>query len=105
MTFYLFEIKFNKFEESDYTFILSQTKLRREEIDEILKKFNENNPDGKLDKKEFTKLYIQLRPDPPELMENITEYVFNSFDADYNGFISFNEFIARKLSKNLCRFK
>ena len=59
----------------------------------MLEKFNTNNPDGKMDKKEFARLYNELRPEPRELIDEIADYVFRGFDADNNGSISFNEFL------------
>ena len=79
--------------ESDYNFLMGQTGLSKGEIKSMLDKFNANNPDGKLDKKEFVRLYDELRPEPPELMDEIAEFVFRGFDADNNGFINFNEFL------------
>ena len=52
-----------------------------------------NNPDGKLDKNEFIRLYDKLRPEAPELLDEISIYIFRAFDSDHNGFISFNEFM------------
>ena len=79
--------------EKDYTLLMSQTGLSREEIKAILDKFNANNPDGKLDKKEFARLYDELRPEPPELIDEIGNFVFKGFDKDNNGSINFNEFL------------
>ena len=81
--------------EQDYNFLTQQTGLSRSEIKGMLDKFNANNPDGKLDKKEFVRLYDELRAEPPELMDEIAEFVFRAFDEDNNGYISFNEFIVK----------
>ena len=43
--------------------------------------------------REFVKLYISLRPEPAEQIGEIAEFVFNAFDSDHNGSISFNEFL------------
>ena len=80
-------------QEKDLTFLISQTGFSREEIKTILDKFSANNPDGKLDKKEFARLYDELRPEPPELIDEIANYVFKGFDKDNNGSINFNEFL------------
>jgi Ca2+-binding EF-hand superfamily protein len=77
----------------DYDFLVQQTGLQKPEIKAVFDKFNANNPDGKLDKKEFVRLYDELRPEPPEVLDEISEYVFRAFDSDHNGFISFNEFM------------
>lgn len=77
----------------DYDFLVHQTGLQKADIKLVFDKFNANNPDGKLDKKEFVRLYDELRPEPPELLDEISEYVFRAFDTDHNGFITFNEFM------------
>ena len=77
----------------DYEFLIQATGSKKEEIDVIFREFNANNPDGKLDKNEFIRLYDKLRPEPPELLDEISTYIFRAFDSDHNGFISFNEFM------------
>ena len=77
----------------DYEFLIQATGSQKAEIDGIFKEFMANNPDGKLDKNEFIRLYDKLRPEPPELLDEISNYVFRCFDSDHNGFISFNEFM------------
>lgn len=79
--------------EKDYKFLTTQTGYTKDEIKNIFNKFNENNPDGLLDKKEFIRLYGELRPEQPELLDEISIYVFRCFDSDHNGSISFNEFL------------
>lgn len=85
----------NDISEADYNFLTSQTGLSRAEVKALLDKFNANNPDGKLDKKEFARLYDELRPEPPELIDEIAEFIFRGFDEDNSGYISFNEFIVK----------
>lgn len=77
----------------DYDFLTKQTGLPKEEVKKIFDKFNANNPDGKLDKKEFVRLYDELRSEPPEVLDEISVYVFDAFDKDNNGSITFNEFM------------
>jgi Ca2+-binding EF-hand superfamily protein len=77
----------------DYDFLIHATGSQKAEIDAVFREFNANNPDGKLDKNEFIRLYDKLRPEPPELLDEISNYVFRCFDSDHNGFISFNEFM------------
>ena len=77
----------------DYEFLIQATGSQKAEIDAVFREFNANNPDGKLDKNEFIRLYDKLRPEPPELLDEISNYVFRCFDSDRNGFISFNEFM------------
>ena len=83
----------NSLNESDYKFLTSHTGLSREEIKEMSEKFDSNNPDRKLNKKEFARLYGLLRPESPELIDKISDYVFKCFDTNNNGSIDFNEFL------------
>jgi neuronal calcium sensor 1 len=48
-------------------------------------------PEGRLDKKDFGKIYTQFFPfgDPAEF----ANYVFDIFDENKNGYIDFKEFI------------
>jgi hypothetical protein len=79
--------------EADYTFLASQTGMNRQDIKQAFDKFNTNNPDGRLDRKEFVNLYISLRPESPERLDEISEFVFRAFDTDKNGYLTFNEFM------------
>lgn len=51
--------------EADYAFLTAQTGMSRPDIKSIFDQFNHNNPDGKLDRNEFARLYNTLRPEPP----------------------------------------
>lgn len=82
-----------KLSSKECKFLTKQTGMSKDEITEIFNQFNENNPDGSLDSKEFTRLYIKLRPEPAELIDEISQYVFGAFDKDNSGTINFNEFM------------
>ena len=82
-----------KLSSKDYKFLTKQTGLTKDGINEIFAKFCANNADGVLDKAEFTRLYIQLRAEPAELVDEIAAYVFEAFDTDNNGSVNFNEFL------------
>ena len=56
-------------------------------------KFFYDNPDGRLDKTEFRRLFRLLRQEPPERLENICDHVFRAFDVDGNGYVEFGEFL------------
>ena len=75
----------------DYALLFNQTGLTKEQIDEIFGLFKKNN--GVLEKREFIKLYISLRPETTEHIKEIAEFIFNAFDSDYNGSISLKEFM------------
>jgi Ca2+-binding EF-hand superfamily protein len=79
--------------EADYQFLEHQTNHSRAEIKAIFELFSNDNRDLKLDKKEFCRLYIQLRPERADTLDEISEFVFNAFDTDHNGSVDFNEFM------------
>ena len=74
----------------DLDFLIKQTGLPKETIQSVFAKFEANNPDHVLDKKEFVRLYGSLRSEPPEILDEIAVYVFDAFDKDNNGSINFN---------------
>ena len=67
--------------------------LPKDNIESVYAKFNANNPDHVLDKKEFVRLYDELRPESADVLDEISVYVFDAFDKDNNGTINFNEFM------------
>ena len=83
----------NDLSEKDFQFFSAQTGLTKPEIKSILEKFNENNPDSKLDRAEFIRLYSTLRPESNDQLDEISHFIFNAFDSDKNGSISFGEFL------------
>ena len=48
----------------------------KDQIKSFLDKFNKDNPDGKLDRAEFMKLYPTLRNEPIENLDEITNMIF-----------------------------
>lgn len=85
--------KITSLNEKDYNFLVGQTGLLKSDIKSIFDKFNAENSTGRLNKDQFVRLYQSLRPEPAETLDEISDYVFRSFDTDLNGFISFNEFL------------
>lgn len=81
--------------EADYTFLMNQTGQSRHQIQQIFDTFMANNPDGRLDRREFVTLYTKLRPEDPNKLDEISNFVFRAFDQDRSGFIDFNEFMVR----------
>ena len=84
-----------KLTSKDIKFLTKQTGQTKEHITQIFEKFNKNNPDGVLDRKEFTLLYSELRSEKAEHIDEIAVHIFNAFDTDKNGTISFNEFMVK----------
>jgi Ca2+-binding EF-hand superfamily protein len=79
--------------ESDIKFLSQQTGLDKATIKNIFDKFMANNPDGRLDRAEFVRLYDELRSESKEALDEISDFVFRVFDTDRNGTINFNEFM------------
>ena len=67
----------------------------RDEIKRIFDQFMANNPDGKLDKREFIAFYSKIRAEPVERLDEICDFVFRAFDSDNNGYLTFSEFMVR----------
>jgi hypothetical protein len=66
-----------KLTDADYKLLAKQTNMTKEQITAFFSKFSKNNPDGKLDRAEFMKLYPSLRNEPIENLDEITKFVFN----------------------------
>ncbi|RNA31173.1 Neuronal calcium sensor 2 [Brachionus plicatilis] len=82
----------NYLSEKDLMFLESNTNFNREKIIQWHNAFLIDCPNGKLDKKQFIKLYLQLEPTEGKA-EKYAEYVFKAFDSDHSGFIDFTEFL------------
>jgi hypothetical protein len=50
--------------------------MTKDAINDLFKKFNQDNPDGNLDKAEFMKLYPTLRTEPIQNLDEITNMIF-----------------------------
>ena len=77
----------------DLKFLSQQTGLTTSQINVIFRKFVEEYTYGNMTKKDFVKLYSELRPEPKEQLEEIAKNIFTAFDVDKNNLISFNEFL------------
>ncbi len=77
----------------DLKFLSQQTGLTTSRINVIFRKFVEEYTYGNMTKKDFVKLYSELRPEPKEQLEEIAKNIFTAFDVDKNNLISFNEFL------------
>jgi hypothetical protein len=95
--------------EYDINFLAKQTGLTREQITSILNDFITSHPSGRMNRFDYCDLYITLRKESPEIVEGLTENIFqalgvtkccqtdeitmNEFLITYgNLFISFNRF-------------
>jgi Ca2+-binding EF-hand superfamily protein len=82
-----------KLSKKDLDFLTSKTSLNKEAIEMFFKQFNDNNPDGLLNRDEFSKLYPKLRNEPVNNLDEISNMVFRAFDTDNNGSLTFEEFL------------
>ena len=93
--------KKNGLSSKDLKFLSQQTGMSNDQIKALYDQFMANNPDGQLDQREFTRLYQQLRPEPPDRIDEIARFVFRAFDADNNNSISFGEFLVMSPQRHL----
>jgi Ca2+-binding EF-hand superfamily protein len=77
----------------DYELISAELCVPKSEVKSLFDKFIAQNSSGELNKKQFQSLYSSLRYESAEKLDRISKYVFQAFDADKNGTISFNEFL------------
>ena len=80
---------------SDYeiAYLTDETGLSRHEIKMIFHKFVKEASSGELTHEEFVRFYTSLCPDPPEFLKEYSQFVFDAFDHDHNGKVSFREFV------------
>ncbi|UJR31313.1 hypothetical protein I4U23_018811 [Adineta vaga] len=69
----------------------ANTKYNEQEIRDWHTGFIKDCPDGRLDKKKFVDLYKQFYPNGKA--DNYCKYAFNTFDANHDGSIDFEEFL------------
>jgi neuronal calcium sensor 1 len=83
----------NTLSHDDYVYLMEQTSLTKKEIDEMFEKFSANSTQGELNHNEFVQLFKLLSTDESEYLDRHSEFIFDSFDKDHNGRISFKEFL------------
>jgi Ca2+-binding EF-hand superfamily protein len=79
--------------EHDYKYLTRRTGLSRDDIKNIYDQFIAGNEDKKLDKNEFSALYLKLDPKGHKHMEKVIDFVYAAFDRNNNGSINFREFL------------
>jgi hypothetical protein len=65
-----------KLTDKDIKFLIEKTGMTKDAVNDFFKKFNKDNPDGKLDRAEFIKLYPTLRTEPVHNLDEITKMIF-----------------------------
>jgi hypothetical protein len=68
--------KKSKLSKRDYSIVSKQTNLTQNEVVVLFDKFHAGNPNGKLDKDSFGKLYVSLRKEPVKNLNEILDFVF-----------------------------
>lgn len=79
--------------EVDYKYLSEQTGMSISDIKALHQKFSRGATNGELDLEAFVEFYKLLTPDPPEILKTNPRYVFDMFDKDHNGRVSFREFM------------
>jgi Ca2+-binding EF-hand superfamily protein len=79
--------------EADYNFLEHETGLSRHEISRIHSKFIKEASNGELGHDEFLDFYYSLTAEPPAFLQENSQFIFDSFDKDHNGKVSFREFL------------
>jgi hypothetical protein len=69
-----------KLNDKDLKFLMDKTGMNKDQINALLAKFNQDNPDGKLDRAEFMKLYPTLRNEPVQNLDEITNMIFRGIN-------------------------
>ena len=77
----------------DLDFLVKQTGLPKENIQAVFTKFSANNPDHVLDRKDFIKLFDELRPECADVLRHISDKVFDAFGKDNGVTINFHQFL------------
>ena len=66
--------------DKDLQFLMGKSGLTKEQVNAMLAKFSQENPDGKLDRAEFMKIYPALRNEPVQNLDEITNMIFRGLN-------------------------
>jgi hypothetical protein len=66
--------------DKDLKFLIEKSGMTKEQVNAMLAKFNQENPDGKLDRAEFMKIYPALRNEPVQNLDEITNMIFRGLN-------------------------
>lgn len=70
--------------EQDYHYLTDHTGISKHEIDKFYEKFLDENPDGKMGKHDFIRLYRELNDTPHDVALELADFVFQAFDYHNN---------------------
>lgn len=63
------------------------------ELNNIYHKFMRESLNSELDLDRFVLLYRSLTDNPPDFLDENPQFIFDTFDKDHNGKVSFREFV------------
>ena len=66
--------------DKDIKFLIEKTGMTKDQVNALFAKFNQDNPDGRMDRAEFMKIYPALRNEPVQNLDEITNMVFRGID-------------------------
>lgn len=78
--------------EEDYGYLMTNTGKSRSEIRSLFNKFARKSTDGELNYQQFCDFYLSISPDPPQYLKDNSQFIFDTFDQDQNGRVSFKYF-------------
>ena len=81
-------------ESKDVEMLAKQTGMTKYEIEALFHEFRLKNPSGELNKKQFIEFYAKLNKSIG-YSEKAATLMFDTFDSDASGHISFDEFLVR----------
>jgi Ca2+-binding EF-hand superfamily protein len=86
--------KVSVLKDEEINLLTANTNFNRDEIISIHKDFVKDCPSGRIDKKDFGKLFKSLHPldNKKSKIDKYCVFAFNAFDKNHDGFIDFNEF-------------
>jgi hypothetical protein len=82
--------------EYDINFLSKQTGLTKKEVTSILNDFIMYHPNGRMNRSDYCDLYITLRKDSSEIVEGLTENIFQALGVTKScqtDAITLNEFL------------
>ena len=81
---------------SEYKLLMNQKMATMKEIlglRELFRAHKSKGSNNRLNKTQFIRLYAELRAESYENISEISAHIFECFDLDNDGFVSFDEFV------------
>lgn len=77
----------------DLKYLEENTGIDKCELNNIYHKFMRESLNSELDLDRFVLFYRSLTDNPPDFLDENPQFIFDTFDKDHNGKISFREFV------------